>query len=96
VIRPAHPPYSKWSFPRSAAAAAAVLVVAAGTWWIASGPGDPSRLSSRDEEEIARDLYVIAHLETLGAADADELASIADDLDVIDTATDSGTDGDGG
>ena len=76
------------TFPRWAAAAAAVLVVTVGAWWVAS-PDDPARLSSRDEQEIARDLVVLSHLDVLTAADADELASIADDLDVIDAAAET-------
>ncbi|MCE9634228.1 MAG: zf-HC2 domain-containing protein [Planctomycetes bacterium] len=73
----------RWSFVRTAAAAA-VVVAGVGAWWAVSRPGDPGQLTAREEDEIARDLYVLAHLDTLQSADADELARIADDLDVID------------
>jgi anti-sigma factor RsiW len=87
-------PLRPWSVGRRAAAAAAILAVAGGAWWIAASPSDPGRLSSREEEEIARDLYVLAHLETLSEAEEEELAAIADDLDAIEAAAD--TEGDDG
>lgn len=72
-------------FPRWAqAAAAAVVVAVAGTWFALRPSGDA--LSARDAEDIARDLDVLAHIETLSAADADELASLADDLDAIEAS----------
>lgn len=75
--------------PRWVAAAAALVVAAVAGTWIAAGSGRGDRLSPREEEEIARDLLVLAHLETLSAADADDLATIADDLDVIEAVADS-------
>jgi anti-sigma factor RsiW len=86
-------PLRRWSAARRAVAAAAVLVVAVGGWWVATSSSDPARLSTREEEEIARDLYVLAHLDTLNAADEEELATVADDLDAIENATDAEEDG---
>lgn len=88
VLRPA--------FPRWAGIAAAAVVVALGGWWLTSPEPLPGELSRADEEAIARDLFVITHLDTLGAADADELAQLADDLDVIDAAADTEPADDGG
>lgn len=84
------------AFPAWARVAAAVVVVAVGGWWLTSRPSDPGRLSGSDEEAIARDLFVISHLDTLAAADDDELARLADDLDVIDAADDTTAPDDGG
>ncbi len=75
-------------------AAAAVVVAAVALWWAVPPMGDEAKLTAREEDEIARDLYVLAHLDTLQSADADELARIADDLDVIDAVPSD--DGNGG
>lgn len=69
------------------AVAAALVVSVAGAGWVFTRDGEG--LSSRDEEAIARDLFVLVHLETLQSpADDEELARLADDLDVFDNAAD--------
>ena len=81
--------------PRAAAAAVAVVAVAAGVWWFAGGRGSdsPGVLTAREEEALLEDLAVISSLDVLEAADARELAQLADDLDVIDAL---GSDAEGG
>lgn len=85
-----------------AAAAAAVLVVAAGgTLWLArlergGGTAVPGALTAREEEAIAEDLYLLANLSALESVEAEELARIADDLDVLEAAADAGVNGEGG
>jgi anti-sigma factor RsiW len=69
--------------PRVAVAAAAVVGVAAGAWWLSSSR-DAEVLSARDEEAIAEDLAVLSNLDALTRAESDDLAQLADDLDVID------------
>jgi anti-sigma factor RsiW len=98
AARPASPQARvlRGRFGAVAAAAAAILVLAAGGAWLATRSGDAATLSSREEEEIARDLFVLAHLDTLRAADDDLLATLADDLDVLDAAADLALDDDEG
>jgi anti-sigma factor RsiW len=82
--------------PRVAAAAAAVLLCAgAGVWWIASSsePGAPDEITAREAAAVADDLAVLSNLDALQQADEQELAQLADDLDVLDAI---GTDGEGG
>jgi anti-sigma factor RsiW len=82
--RPARVRFLRW-----AAASAAVVVAGVGVAWLATRGNDPARLSAREEEDIARDLLVLAHLSTLESGEADDLASLADDLDVIEQAAET-------
>ena len=67
----------------AAAAAAALLALGAGTWWMTQRP-PLGALTAGDEELLAEDLAVISNLDALQLGDADELAQIADELDVLD------------
>ena len=77
---------------RIAVAAAVVLIITGGLAF--RGGSVPGGLSADDEDEIARDLLVLANLDALEAADADDIMRLADDLDVVDDVI--GTPGLGG
>ena len=68
----------------AAAAAAAVLVVAIALRGRVGAPGERERvLAARDEREIAADLYLLANLEALEGADAEELIALVEHLDIL-------------
>jgi len=70
-------------------AAAAVLVLGVAGWWaLTSGPAAedaPYTLTAQETEDIARDLYVLSNLDVLKELDAAELASLVDDLDLLES-----------
>jgi anti-sigma factor RsiW len=84
--REAAPARRLWLLRPTPLAAAAALLMAAGLWWaIGRGPGaETNVLTAQEEQEIAQDLLLLSSLDALQLADADELAEIADDLDVLD------------
>ena len=77
------------TWPQAAAAAAVLVVAAGGVLWLARGRPAEDGLSPRDEEAIAADLYLLANLDALATIEADELAQIADDLDVLDASAET-------
>jgi anti-sigma factor RsiW len=69
-------------WPAAAAAGVLVAVLGARIWLGEPATGD-AVLSAREEREIAADLYVLANLEALEQAEADELISLVEELDLL-------------
>ncbi len=72
-------------WPAAAAAAAVLLAaVAARVWLTAPSSADAGALlTAREEREIAADLYVLSNLDALRGAEAEELISLVEDLDIL-------------
>lgn len=70
-------------WPAAAAAAVLAAVLAARVWLGGGAATGDGVLTAREEREIAADLYVLANLEALESADADELISLVEDLDLL-------------
>ncbi len=73
---------------RRLAIAAAVLVAVGGlAVWLASRPGaaiaPDGVLTAAEEQAIADDLFVLSNLDALENAQADEIAEVVDDLDLL-------------
>ena len=66
-----------------------MLVLGVASWWaLTSGPPAEEAayaLTVQEAEDIARDLYVLSNLDVLEKLDADELASLVDDLDLLES-----------
>ena len=84
--------FSTRTWPRAAAAAAVLVAAAGGTLWLARGRPPEDGLTAREEEAIAADLYLLANLDALATIEADELAQIADDLDVLEASAETNAD----
>jgi len=70
-------------WPAAAAAAALAAVLGARIWLTDGQEAGDGVLTAREEREIAADLYVLANLDALESADAEELISLVEDLDLL-------------
>lgn len=76
------------SLPRMRIAVAAAVVAAVAGTALLRDPRNEYGFRKSEEDAIAQDLLILANLEALESADADDLSRIADDLDVIDQVAD--------
>ena len=75
--------------PARIAIAAALLAGVAGVWWLGDAP-EPvlGPLTAQEEQDIAQDLYILSSLDALEAADAEELAQLVNELDLLENDLD--------
>lgn len=76
------------SLPRMRIAVAAAVVAAVAGTMLLRDPRNEYGFRKSEEDAIAQDLLILANLEALESADAEDLSRIADDLDVIDQVAD--------